>query len=633
MRPPLLLRPVLAAADRMRTSLRLGTLVLVLMVPGAVATTGYVREMHTKISFSASERDGLEVVRPALTALAGTVSGGAPDLAAVRAAVARHPELHLNPGDLTSATGLAALVTDAGNNSNLILDPDLDSFYVMDAQIVQLPKALVAVAENPTSVADRAVRAGTLSAAAEALTYDMTTAVANTAAPGLASHLSPVHQAAAALTADPVDVKALGVAIDPLVTGLDGLLATRLAGFQRERMVVLVVTFAAFLLAAWFAAAVLWRTRHDVELTVRGVTAIADNDLAERPLPAGRDELGDIGRALGTARSRMRAQEADLAEAQQQREHQLRASFQHQRQSERGLRSRARTIIDESAGAIAAELRQVTEQVAEVQAASATIDHSISTTDAATATTVEYARRADDVIASLEQSLRRVAATASLVNGIAGQTRLLALNATIEAARAGELGRGFTVVADEVKELATSTADSTDQISATIAELTRDTAQVSETIAAMVSGIGSVGAAASSLRAVAAGQSELVERLTARMGETIEQVERMSGLTGQLERRHEERVAATSSVELFVPGAVLPVPATLLDVSPSGLRVTLDPAARLQPGDVVQVEGPFSVRARVEHRDGDQTGMSLILDDPATAQRIQDYVEALTQGA
>ena len=94
----------------------------------------------------------------------------------------------------------------------------------------------------------------------------------------------------------------------------------------------------------------------------------------------------------------------------------------------------------------------------------------------------EIARRATELGGHLSAGANRIGDVVKLIRDVAEQTNLLALNATIEAARAGQAGRGFSVVANEIKQLASQTARATEDITVQIATIQSSTSSAVEVI-------------------------------------------------------------------------------------------------------------------------------------------------------
>ena len=529
---PVVLAPALLLTDRLRTRARLLTLVGLLVLPTLFATWSFTGALTEQIDFAAAERTGVEVVRPAVAALAQTAGGETADLTELEAAVKAHPQLDAqepldavlaaaqagdDPADLAAtAAALASLVTAVGDSSKLILDPDLDSFYVMDALIVQLPKALLGTAASAVPAAEttqadriaaRAVRAATLTAAADAVRGDIDTAQANSARADLADALGPAVAGADAVTAlaelltadldrpDP-DAEAAAraaagtagvAAVQPLADQLDSLLQVRGDGYVQRRNVTLALTVAALGLAGWFAAAVVWRTRRDVELTVAGASAIADGDLHPRPLPAGQDEFGDIGRALGNARERLQrlllAVGTDTAVLRDASTALVDVSAEMRTAAEEAAAETGRVSMN--ASEVSGGVQIVSDGTSQMAAAVQEISSSAAAAARVAADAVAMAENANESVTKLGQSSDEISGVLALIGSIAAQTNLLALNASIEAARAGEYGKGFAVVAHEVKELAQQTASATEEVGRKVSNIQSDASGAAEALSQM----------------------------------------------------------------------------------------------------------------------------------------------------
>lgn len=240
---------------------------------------------------------------------------------------------------------------------------------------------------------------------------------------------------------------------------------------------------------------------------------LAQGDMNARVSGASRtDELGDLSRAIEVFRASM--EERNALEAAANRDAQERME-RAERVAARTTRFNAR--IDELvqvfvraaedleqtadsmtrasdrtnglASSVAAAAEQSTANASTAAGAAASLANAVrdiadNAGDSAqiASEAVTRAGNAVQAMGTLQAAARRIGEIVDMIEGIAAQTNLLALNATIEAARAGEAGRGFAIVAQEVKALATQTAAATQDIAGQIRHVQGSTEDATATI-------------------------------------------------------------------------------------------------------------------------------------------------------
>ncbi|WP_439924262.1 methyl-accepting chemotaxis protein [Nitrobacter sp. JJSN] len=130
---------------------------------------------------------------------------------------------------------------------------------------------------------------------------------------------------------------------------------------------------------------------------------------------------------------------------------------------------------------------------------------------------VTQANETSTIVAGLATAAQKIGDVVNLINSIAEQTNLLALNATIEAARAGEAGRGFAVVASEVKSLASQTAKATEEISGQVAEVQNTTSSAVGVIEAITQTISRINEISAAIAASVEEQASVTQSISSNM--------------------------------------------------------------------------------------------------------------------
>jgi methyl-accepting chemotaxis protein/CHASE3 domain sensor protein len=220
-----------------------------------------------------------------------------------------------------------------------------------------------------------------------------------------------------------------------------------------------------------------------------------------------------------------------------------------------GTLTKTAEVTQELSGAVAAASEQASANVQSVASATEEMTSSVNEisrqvqeSSKIAGEAVRQAQQTDVRINQLSQAAGRIGDVVKLITAIAEQTNLLALNATIEAARAGEAGRGFAVVASEVKQLASQTAKATDEISTQIAGMQTATQDSVAAIKEIGGTIGRISEIASTIAAAVEEQGAATQEIARNVGEAAKGTQQVAGNITDVNRGAGETGSASAQV-------------------------------------------------------------------------------------
>lgn len=249
------------------------------------------------------------------------------------------------------------------------------------------------------------------------------------------------------------------------------------------------VTGAALLLgvlAAWLIAAQIVAPLRQALSTAN---RIAEGDLSHDIQTTRRDELGQLQRSIGQMTLNLRGLIGGIGDSARQiasAAEQLSAVTEQTRAGVDGQKQETEQVAT-AMNEMLATSQEVARHAEQASLAATEADQQAGAGDQVVAEAIAHIEhlaqemaRSSRAMQGLQQESQKIGSVLEVIKSVSEQTNLLALNAAIEAARAGEAGRGFAVVADEVRSLAQRTQQSAEEIEELIGSLQRGTQQVAE---------------------------------------------------------------------------------------------------------------------------------------------------------
>ncbi len=413
---------------------------------------------------------------------------------------------------------LLTLTIFISDESEITLDPVLDTYYLGDALVNKLPMLTEAMGQS-RAIGSGVAAAGELKPAQAiklSVLVDRIAANNRSLSAGLDSAMEFNPEVTAALkqyveqsnnairnieqllkekilNADQITISSSEVfsastqaidqaflLFDKALPVMDNLLATRIESKQQLKFTSIGIAIVVLLLIAYLFAGFYRAVQDSIQRVNQATQAMANGDLSARLNLHSRDEMQQIADAFNDMSNRIQQLIRSIVDNANQLATASQQVSSAAQESARNLERQRRetdmvaTAMEEMSSTVHEVANNAAGAADATQQANSDAHHSMQTVQKSTKAIAALAQEVEhtaQAIQQLEQSSESIGTILDVIKGIAEQTNLLALNAAIEAARAGEQGRGFAVVADEVRTLASRTQESTAEIETMITRL------------------------------------------------------------------------------------------------------------------------------------------------------------------